>query len=227
VCPSRHNSGRGGYGTLLHELTHALVGDHLPGAPPWFDEGLAALYERSRWSGGRPHPTANWRMTYLREQEIGSLVATADAITAPHLDGRSVALARLLFLFLEANGHVDDLCDRFAHDGFTLPLREAIAPFHLTEAAWREFVHRTFHDYRLEVAASRSTLSNPEEVRYIQRALNNALGSRLAVDGIWGPSTRARLVEFQRTAGLTPDGILGPRTRAALRRSFALPELAP
>jgi len=220
------NSGRAGYGTLLHELVHALVGDHLPGAPPWFDEGLASLYERTAWVNGHLRPTPNWRMTFLREDKIPALDTTTRAIAAAPLNGHTVALTRLLFLFLQANGRMDDLCTRLAQAGPHFALNEAIAPYHLSDVAWRAFVHQTFHDYHLEVAASRSTLSNPEEVRYIQHALNKALGSHLPVDGIWGPATAAKLIELQRTADLTPDGILGPKTRAELRRRFALPELS-
>lgn len=56
------------------------------------------------------------------------------------------------------------------------------------------------------------------DVRTLQTELNRQLFPRpnLAVDGIFGPLTRAAVVAFQRQAGLTPDGIVGPLTRAAL-----------
>jgi len=56
------------------------------------------------------------------------------------------------------------------------------------------------------------------EVRTLQTELNRQLFPRpnLAVDGIFGPLTRAAVVAFQRQAGLSPDGIVGPLTRAAL-----------
>jgi hypothetical protein len=38
----------------------------------------------------------------------------------------------------------------------------------------------------------------------------------LAVDGMFGPKTNARVKEFQGKNGLVPDGIVGPRTRATL-----------
>ncbi len=51
----------------------------------------------------------------------------------------------------------------------------------------------------------------------VQTALNLAgADPRLAVDGLWGPRTRAAVIAFQRRSGLVPDGIVGPLTRAAL-----------
>lgn len=41
---------------------------------------------------------------------------------------------------------------------------------------------------------------------------------RLAVDGIFGPRTRAATERLQRRAGIAVDGVVGPRTRAALER---------
>jgi len=46
------------------------------------------------------------------------------------------------------------------------------------------------------------------------RAVQQALG--VAVDGIYGPQTRAAVVRFQRANGLLADGIAGPQTLAAL-----------
>ena len=56
------------------------------------------------------------------------------------------------------------------------------------------------------------------DVIELQSRLNNApLGSvPLDVDGIFGPKTRARVVEFQARKGLAADGIVGPKTWAAL-----------
>jgi peptidoglycan hydrolase-like protein with peptidoglycan-binding domain len=56
-------------------------------------------------------------------------------------------------------------------------------------------------------------------VRQVQEALNKTGPSalpKLKEDGIFGPKTRARVVEFQKSRGLVPDGIVGPKTRAAL-----------
>jgi hypothetical protein len=58
-----------------------------------------------------------------------------------------------------------------------------------------------------------------QEVRNLQTALNYQLPNaapRLSVDGIFGPRTKARVVEFQQLFGLKVDGIVGPQTHRAL-----------
>jgi peptidoglycan hydrolase-like protein with peptidoglycan-binding domain len=58
-------------------------------------------------------------------------------------------------------------------------------------------------------------------VSYIQKLANHKLpyiGDRttIAVDGAFGPLTRAAIIRIQKKWGLTPDGIVGPKTWAAL-----------
>ncbi len=56
-----------------------------------------------------------------------------------------------------------------------------------------------------------------EKVRWLQDALNRAIGAGLTVDGIPGRRTTTAVRRFQQGNGLTADGIAGPRTLAALR----------
>ncbi len=62
-------------------------------------------------------------------------------------------------------------------------------------------------------------LRNPfmqgEDVRQVQTALveNDII---VDVDGVFGPGTKAGVVEYQQKEGLTPDGIVGPATRSRL-----------
>lgn len=56
-------------------------------------------------------------------------------------------------------------------------------------------------------------------VELAQAALNyhaNVNEATLDVDGNFGSRTKARIIEFQRTAGLSVDGIIGPMTEAVL-----------
>ncbi|MEM9762778.1 MAG: peptidoglycan-binding domain-containing protein [Pseudomonadota bacterium] len=57
-------------------------------------------------------------------------------------------------------------------------------------------------------------------VRQLQASLNTLMRTHrpLAVDGAYGPRTRAAVRAFQRWVGLVPDGVAGPQTLRALRR---------
>jgi len=108
--------------------------------------------------------------------------------------------------------------------GSAFSLEEATRDLGLQEADWRTFVQNTFRDYRAELG-NQDTLSNPDEVRFVQLALNRTLGTAIEVDGYWGPTTWEKLVDFQKRFGLDPDGIPRPKTLAELRRQNALTQL--
>lgn len=63
------------------------------------------------------------------------------------------------------------------------------------------------------------TPSGDENIKYIQRKLNERYNTNLVVDGIFGPATKKGLVKglqnednWQYGAGLVVDGIMGPNT---------------
>jgi len=65
------------------------------------------------------------------------------------------------------------------------------------------------------VAAAAPTSTNQASSNQsTTRAVQQAVG--VAVDGIYGPQTRAAVIRFQRANGLIADGIAGPQTLAAL-----------
>ncbi|HEX8001097.1 MAG TPA: glycoside hydrolase family protein [Mycobacteriales bacterium] len=49
-----------------------------------------------------------------------------------------------------------------------------------------------------------------DDVKALQQRLH------IGADGVFGPATKAAVVSFQRSKGLTADGVVGPRTAAAL-----------
>jgi peptidoglycan hydrolase-like protein with peptidoglycan-binding domain len=58
-----------------------------------------------------------------------------------------------------------------------------------------------------------------DDVRKLQDHLNRSRDAPkvvLAVDGIFGTKTLARVKEFQSRFGLVPDGVVGPRTEETL-----------
>lgn len=66
------------------------------------------------------------------------------------------------------------------------------------------------------------TPSGDENIKYIQRKLNERYGTNLIVDGIYGSNTHKALIiglqseiNSQYHAGLSVDGIFGPRTKNA------------
>jgi len=215
-------SGRAGYGTLLHELMHASLREAFPDAPGWFNEGFASLYERTRWVDRKLEPLPNWRMDALLGGSVSSLEEIAAGTAEPRPSPRQMAELRLLFLYVDSTRGMDELYG-LIRSGKSLAA--ALAQLDLHEPGWREFVADTVSKYRAELSADRGALSNPDDVRFVQRALNLSLGSNLTVDGVWGGATGEKLVEFQRAHGLQPDGIIGAQTMRELKRQFALETL--
>jgi peptidoglycan hydrolase-like protein with peptidoglycan-binding domain len=68
--------------------------------------------------------------------------------------------------------------------------------------------------------------SNGPSVMELQARLN-AEGEALAVDGLFGPMTRAAVVRFQQAHGLAADGIVGPNTWGALDAQKPAPGAEP
>jgi peptidoglycan hydrolase-like protein with peptidoglycan-binding domain len=60
-----------------------------------------------------------------------------------------------------------------------------------------------------------------EDVRNLQRGLNQVVGHDLFIDGIYGKDTRNTVLYFQSVMGLATDGIAGPITQEALGKSTA------
>jgi hypothetical protein len=116
-----------GTGTLAHEIVHPFVESDFPGAPSWFNEGFASLYEQSMESNGRMMGLANWRLAGLqkaiRNKKCPSLsnfmADTSDNFYADE-SGVSYGLARYLCFYLQEQGKLEQFYksyrDNFSKD---------------------------------------------------------------------------------------------------------------
>jgi len=211
----------GGYGTLLHELVHALIAEDFADAPRWLNEGMATLYERSMWTRSGLQGLPNWRMEFIGRSGVMALSDFDALVQKPLLDGADLANIRLLFLFLEGQGLVDDLYNAVKRAGRDSSVTDILRHLsdEMTEEHWRRFVDQTREDYQNEVELAYDQPTY-REVLFIQRALNRVTDAGLKEDGVWGSCTKAKVVEFQGTHGLEPDGVVGDTTRALLEREF-------
>ena len=114
-----------GNGTLLHELTHALVDFDFPEAPDWLNEGLASLHEQCRFRDGADGPwlegLVNWRLKGLQEVvRQGRLRSLASLVEDPDfrgpLEGTNYAQARYFCFYLQHRGVLEKLYCTFRAD---------------------------------------------------------------------------------------------------------------
>ena len=103
------NIGTGG-GTLVHELTHALIDFDFPNVPDWFNEGLSSLHEqcRIRRDESAIDGLVNWRLPGLQKTLRAGRVRSLEAlILDDDFRGAEVGLnyahARYFCLFLQSD----------------------------------------------------------------------------------------------------------------------------
>ena len=142
-----------GTGTLIHELTHALIAPDFPSVPDWFNEGLASLYEQCTLDGDKIRGLPNWRLPAL-QKAIGnnSLRSLSDLIEDKSFRdekrvGINYAQARYLMFYLQEKGLLKRYYAEFRDHSDKDPtgidsLRKVIAPqsLELFESGWRKWV---------------------------------------------------------------------------------------
>jgi hypothetical protein len=144
-----------GTGTLVHELTHALIEPDFPKVPGWFNEGLASLYEQSLIDGLTIRGTTNWRLPALQKAiRDNNLRPLEQLITDPNfyrgdLVGLNYAQARYLILYLQEKQLLRDYYHRFRDHAGEDPsglatLTQLISPQPLEdfESEWKAWVLR-------------------------------------------------------------------------------------
>jgi len=109
-----------GGGTLVHELTHALLHFDFPEVPDWFNEGLGSLHEQCRFlpDGSGIQGLVNWRLPALQEairrgrlRPLRELVTAGDFRTGPV--GLNYAQARYFCMYLQQKGVLKRFYRRF------------------------------------------------------------------------------------------------------------------
>lgn len=135
-----------GTGTLVHELTHALIGYDFPNVPTWFNEGLASLHEQCYVMPDRLVGDVNWRLPHLqkaiREKKLRPLreLVTRDDFYGPKR-GINYAQARYFVMYLQHRGLLKGFYRRFRRDraskGAVKVIQEAFgAPTEQVEAGY-------------------------------------------------------------------------------------------
>jgi hypothetical protein len=117
-----------GGGTLVHEIVHPFVEANFPECPPWFNEGLASLYEQSTEAGGHIRGLVNWRLPGLQQAIKAKTVPEFDALTAMNENafygdgsGTYYAQARYLCYYLQEQGKLVDFYREFSTNRKTDP----------------------------------------------------------------------------------------------------------
>jgi hypothetical protein len=143
-----------GTGTLVHELTHALIKPDFPSVPGWFNEGLASLYEQcSLGFDDSIKGHENWRLPGLQKainaeklRPLGELIAERNFYRSD-LVGVNYAQARYLMFYLQEKKLLQKYYQQFRDSAKDDPtglesLKNVIAPQSLEEfeKQWRKWV---------------------------------------------------------------------------------------
>jgi hypothetical protein len=111
-----------GAGTLVHEVVHPYVEANFPGAPAWFNEGLASLYERPTEKKGHIWGLPNWRLPNLKKQIADRTLPPMQRLLGTSRDEfynaefDAYAYARYLLLYLQEQGKLTGFYQKFVAD---------------------------------------------------------------------------------------------------------------
>jgi len=109
-----------GGGTLVHEVTHALMEPDFPECPVWFSEGMGALFEQCSLAGGRIRGLVNWRYPHVRKAIDGDALIPLGKLfpkTRADFDGKECGLlyaeSRYLVFYLQERGVLERYYEAF------------------------------------------------------------------------------------------------------------------
>jgi hypothetical protein len=134
-----------GGGTLVHELTHALIDFDFPKVPAWFNEGLASLHEQCRIRDDETgiEGLVNWRLDALQSairdewlRSLQSLVGDNDFRGSQ--ETLNYAQARYFCLYMQQQGVLTDFYRKFRDDQTSDPLGVASVAKVFPNQNWEE-----------------------------------------------------------------------------------------
>jgi hypothetical protein len=109
-----------GTGTLVHEMTHALIEPDFPQVPAWFNEGLGSLFEQCMITSRGLQGLVNWRLPILRraiekKQLTGlrKLVSTTTGEFYRDEKGTHYAEARYFCMYMQEHGLLEKFYKEF------------------------------------------------------------------------------------------------------------------
>ncbi len=136
-----------GGGTLVHELTHALIAFDCPEVPDWFNEGFASLHEQCRFRSDERGPwiegLVNWRLDHLQaEVAMGSLPPLETLLRDDNFRGPREAVnyaqARYLCLYLQQQGLLEGFYAKLRTRIDDDPTGEAALKSLFPQQSWQE-----------------------------------------------------------------------------------------
>ena len=148
-----------GPGTMVHELTHALMSEDFQEAPIWLAEGMASLYEHCRAEGDVLKGDDNWRLPELKSAldagkltPLSSLLAMSPATFRAERESLNYAQSRYFCKYMEELGLLPDVYKEFRTryeldpTGAKFVVKAFGKPLEAVDAAWRRWI--TFQYWR-------------------------------------------------------------------------------
>ena len=125
-----------GGGTLIHELTHALIAYDFPDVPQWFNEALGSLHEGCQVGADEIVGLPNWRLAALQEAiKKGSLRPLRQTVTLDDfygdLRGLNYAQGRYFAMYMQHEGLLKKFYAAYRrdHDGAESAVKAIEAAF--------------------------------------------------------------------------------------------------
>ncbi len=147
---------RTGTGTLVHEIVHPFIRANFPACPPWFNEGLASLYEQCTSRGNLIIGLTNWRLAGLQQAIRKNILPTFNTLMALNKEqfynkdpGTNYAQSRYLCYYLQEKDKLTEFYNQFRKNKKQDPtgwqtLKKILKTTDMTafQQNWQQFVLR-------------------------------------------------------------------------------------